>query len=111
MISFVIIFTKNLTDYITPVLIGWLISFSSVLIGSYIITRAFKNAGKGFINVVLMSMVVRMIAVVTLIFIVIYFFKVEKFSLAVTFFFFYLLFLILEINYLSANKNKNSDYK
>lgn len=87
-------------------MIGWLISFLSVMIGSYVIARAFKSKGKGFINVVLMSMVVRMIAVVALIFIVIYFFKIEKFSLAVTFFFFYLLFLILEINFLSNKTNK-----
>ncbi|MBK8553571.1 MAG: hypothetical protein IPL53_21930 [Ignavibacteria bacterium] len=81
-------------------------SFASVIIGSFIITKAFATSGKGFINTVLLSMVVRMMVTVALIFVLIYFFKVEKISLAVSFFFFYILFLILEINFLSDKTNK-----
>lgn len=89
-----------------PLILGWCISFASVIIGSLIITRAFKDPGKGFINTVLLSMVLRMMITVSLIFVLIYFFKVDKIGLAVTFFFFYFLFLILEIQYLSVNTGK-----
>lgn len=91
-----------------PVLTGWLLSFLSVAIGSYVIAKAFRSEGKGFFNVVLLSMVVRMIAVVVLLFALIYFLKIEKIPMAVSLFFFYFLFLIFEINFLSgANKNNN----
>jgi len=51
-------------------------------------------------------MVVRMFATVTILFILIYFLKIDKIALAVVFFFFYFLFLIFEINFLSDKSNK-----
>jgi len=96
----------NLGIYVVPLLTGWAISFLSVIIGSFIITKAFTDPGKGFINTVLLSMVVRMMLTVALIFLLVYFLKIDKISLAVIFFFFYFLFLILEINYLSDKTNK-----
>ncbi len=78
----------------------------SVVIGSLVITKAFKSEGRGFFNVVLLSMVTRMIAMVIIIFVLIYFLKIEKIPLAVSFFFFYFLFLIFEINFLSGTNKK-----
>lgn len=98
----------NLQIYIVPLIVGWLLSFCSVIIGSLIITRAFKSPGKGFFNTVLLSMVVRMLAVVVLIFLIVYFLNIDRIALAAVLFFFYFLFLILEINYLSENSNKKS---
>jgi len=83
---------------------GWVISFVNVLIGSVIIFRAFQTGGKGFFNTVLLSMVVRMFAIAGFVFVLVYFFKIEKFSLAIIMFFFYFLFLIFEINFLNRNK-------
>lgn len=97
---------SDLQIYTAPVIFGWGISFASVLIGSYIIAKALKTEGKGFINTVLLSMVVRMFVTVTIIFILIYFLKIDKIGLAVIFFFFYFLFLIFEINFLSEKSNK-----
>ncbi len=88
-------------------MLGWAISFISIITGSYVITKAFASPGKGFINTVLLSMVVRMILTVSLIFVLIYYFKIDKISLAIIFFSFYFLFSILEINYLSDKTNKN----
>lgn len=102
---FTLIFLKDLQIYIGPLIFGWGISFSSVIIGGYIVTNALKGSSTGFINTVLLSMVVRMLITVSLIFVLIYFLKIDKISLAVIFFFFYFLFLILEINYLSDKSN------
>lgn len=87
-------------------MLGWLISFFNVIAGSIIIYKAFQNPGRGFFNTVLLSMVVRMFAIAGLVFILAYFFKIDKVSFAGILFFFYFLFLILEINFLSSNSNK-----
>lgn len=82
---------------------GWLICFINVIIGSLIITKAFETQGKGFFNTVLLSMVVRMFTIAGLVFILVYFFKFDRIGFPVILFFFYFLFLVLEINYLSGN--------
>jgi len=105
-LSFVIIYAFDLEVYITPVLLGWLISFLNVLAGSLVINRSFKEEGTGFINKILLSLVVRLFTVVGLLFILIYFFRLDKLSLAVVFFFFYTIFLILEINFLTLKSKK-----
>lgn len=87
-----------------PVFLGWLISFLNTVTGSYIIYRAFRTAGKGFFNTVLLSMVVRMFVISGIVFILVFFFRVEKFSLAISMFLFYFLFLIMEINLLNKNR-------
>lgn len=88
--------------------LGWLISFLNVIVGSIIIFRAFRRGGKGFFNTVLLSMVVRMFAIAAVVFVMVYFFKVEKFSFAIIMFFFYFLFMILEINLLNRNRELKS---
>lgn len=103
-ITFILIYALSLTQYAVPALLGWLISFANALAGSIVLFRAFRKGGKGFFNTVLLSLVVRMFAMCGFIFILIYFFKIEKFSLAVSMFFFYFLFLILEINFLNKNR-------
>ncbi len=104
MVLFIIIFAFSFNQYALPAFLGWLISFVNTLTGSAILYRAFKKGGKGFFNTVLLSLVVRMFAMCGIIFVLIYFFKIEKFSLAISMFFFYFLFLILEINFLNRNK-------
>lgn len=92
--------------YTIPLFLGWFISFVNVFIGSYVITKAFREQGKGFFNTVLLSMVVRMFSIAALVFILIYFLKLDKIGFTVILFFFYFLFMILEINYMSsATKN------
>ena len=90
-----------------PFLLGWLISFINTVIGITVITRAFESAGKGFFNTILLSMVVRMFAIVGIVALLIIFVKIEKVNLAVSLFLFYFLFLILEINYLQLGTKKN----
>ncbi|MEP7145574.1 MAG: hypothetical protein ABI792_01055 [bacterium] len=107
-LSFVIIFIFDLRIYIKPLILGWLISFLNVLAGSYVINMSYKEKGKGFINQVLLSLVVRLFTVVGLVFILIYFFRIDKISLAFIMFIFYSIFLILEINFLSL-KSKNTN--
>ncbi len=72
--------------YYFLLILGWVVSFLNVMIGSLIITRAFRDPGKGFINKVLLSMVVRMFASCAIVFVLIYYFKIDKISLAVYFF-------------------------
>ena len=105
-LSFALIFILDLKRYITPLTLGWLISFLNVLAGSIVINRSFREQGKGFINQILLSMVVRLFTVVGLVFILIFFFRVDKISLAVVLFFFYAIFLVLEINFLSLKSKK-----
>lgn len=49
-------------------------------------------------------MVVRMFVISGIVFILVFFFRVEKFSLAISMFLFYFLFLIMEINLLNKNR-------
>lgn len=105
-LSFVIIYAFDLEVYIIPLLLGWLISFLNVLAGSVVINRSFKEEGTGFINKILLSLVVRLFTVVGLLFVLIYFLRLDKLSLAVVFFFFYTIFLILEINFLTLKSKK-----
>jgi hypothetical protein len=95
-----------LDSYIVPLILGWAMSFLNVIIGGWIITKEFKKQGTGFINKVLLSLVARVFVIVGTLFIFIYYFKVEKISLAVVLFFFYIIFLVAEISYLSGNTNK-----
>lgn len=87
-------------------ILGWAVSFLNVLFGGLVISNAFRNEGKGFINKVLLSLVVRIFAVIGVLFILIYFFNIDKIALAVSMFFFYIVFLILEIRFLSGNTVK-----
>ena len=100
-----IVITKN-QIYIFPLLLGWLISFLNVIAGSVINFKALQKPGRGFFNTVLLSMVVRMFMIGGIVFIVAYFFEIDKISFAAILFFFYFLFLILEINFLSKNSRK-----
>lgn len=103
-----VIFITGNHEYILPLIFGWGLSFSSVIAGSFIITKAMNTEGTGFINTVLLSMVVRMFITLALLFVLIYFFKIDKIGLAVVFFFYYLLFLIFEINFLSDKSKKTN---
>lgn len=94
-------------QYFQPLIFGWGLSFFSVIIGGFVVSKALRKEGTGFINTVLLSMVVRMFVTVALIFILIYFLKIDKIGLAVIFFFYYILFLIFEVNFLSDNTIKN----
>jgi hypothetical protein len=100
-------FATGSKHLLIPFLLGWLISFINTVIGITVITRAFKTAGKGFFNTILLSMVVRMFAIVGVVALLIIFVKIDKVNLAVSLFLFYFLFLILEINYLQSGTRKN----
>ena len=104
MVFLVFMYSTDLRQYTLPVILGWVISFLNAVIGSVVIYRAFQSSGKGFFNIVLMSMIVRMFAIVITLFLLIYFLKIEKFSMAISMFFFYFLFLIFEINFLNRNR-------
>ncbi len=107
LIGIVTMFATGSKHLLIPFLIGWLISFINTVIGVTVITRAFKTAGKGFFNTILLSMVVRMFAIVGIVALLIIFVKIDKVNLAVSLFLFYFLFLILEINYLQSGTKNN----
>lgn len=107
LIGIVTMFAIGSKHLLIPFLIGWLISFINTVIGITVITRAFKTAGKGFFNTILLSMVVRMFAIVGVVALLIIFVKIDKVNLAVSLFLFYFLFLILEINYLQSGTKNN----
>ena len=100
--------TANL-QMVIPFLIGWAVSFANSVIGIIVITRAFKNSGKGFFNTILLSMVVRMFSIVAIIAVLIILLKIDKINLAVSLFLFYFLFLILEINFLQTGVKANEN--
>ena len=102
-LGFILINYLGLENLTIPLITGWLVCFINVVIGSLIVTRAFKTQGKGFFNIVLMSMVVRMFAIAGLVFILVYFLKFDRIGFPVILFIFYFLFLVMEINYLSGN--------
>lgn len=102
----ILIFVLDLKMYFVPLFLGWIISFVNVIVGGLVIARAFKHEGTGFINKVLSSLVLRIFAVIGILFVLIYFFKVEKYSLAIIMFFFYIVFLIVEINFISESSVK-----
>lgn len=98
-----------LTDSIrlfVPFVTGWLISFINAVAGMIVITRAFETEGKGFFNKILLSMVVRMFAIVIVVALLIIMFKIDKINLAVSLFLFYFLFLVMEIRFLQ-NRQEN----
>lgn len=105
-LSFVLMFLLDLKIYIAPLLFGWLLSFLNVMMGGLVITRSVRQKGTGFINKVLLSLVIRVFTITCMLLFLIYVLKVEKISLAISFFFFYIIFLILEISFLSGNSNK-----
>jgi hypothetical protein len=107
LIGIVSMFATGSKHLLIPFLLGWLISFINTVIGITVITRAFKTAGKGFFNTILLSMVVRMFAIVGVVALLIIFVKIDKVNLAVSLFLFYFLFLILEINYLQSGTRNN----
>ncbi len=107
LIGIVAMFATGSKHLLIPFLLGWLISFINTVIGITVITRAFKTAGKGFFNTILLSMVVRMFAIVGVVALLIIFVKIDKINLAVSLFLFYFLFLILEINYLQSGTKNN----
>ncbi|MDQ3022216.1 MAG: hypothetical protein M3R36_16835 [Bacteroidota bacterium] len=105
-LSFSLIFIFDLKIYIAPLIFGWLLSFLNVMAGGLVVTRSVRQKGTGFINKVLLSLVVRVFAITLLLLFLIYVLKIEKISLAISFFFFYIIFLILEINYISGSTDK-----
>ncbi|MEO8209572.1 MAG: hypothetical protein ABI840_03340 [bacterium] len=105
-LCFAVIILFDLKIYIAPLLFGWMLSFLNVIAGGLVVTGSVKQKGTGFINKVLLSLVVRVFAITLLLLFLIYVLKIEKISLAISFFFFYIIFLILEISYLSGNSNK-----
>lgn len=107
LIGIIAMFATGSKHLLIPFLLGWLISFINTVIGITVITRAFKTAGKGFFNTILLSMVVRMFAIVGVVALLIIFVKIDKVNLAVSLFLFYFLFLILEINYLQSGTRNN----
>lgn len=107
LIGIVAMFATGSRHLLIPFLLGWLISFINTVIGITVITRAFETAGKGFFNTILLSMVVRMFAIVGVVALLIIFVKIDKVNLAVSLFLFYFLFLILEINYLQSGTKNN----
>lgn len=100
-----IMFLTGSLNLSVPFFTGWLISFANSIIGYRIIRKAFDESGKGFFNTILLSMVLRMFAMLGIFAVLILLAKLDRINLAVSLFLFYFLFLILEINYLQ-NRQK-----
>lgn len=102
----VVMFLTERVKVAVPFLVGWLISFANSIVGIIVIERAFQTAGKGFINTILLSMVVRMFAIVGIVAVLIIALGIDKINLAVSLFLFYFLFLVIEIRYLQDRQKE-----
>lgn len=95
-----VMYLTGIIRLLVPFVTGWLISFINAVAGMIVITRAFETEGKGFFNKILLSMVVRMFAIVIVVALLIVILKIDKINLAVSLFLFYFLFLVMEIRFL-----------
>ena len=82
------------------VLSGYIIALLNALVGYKLTELAFNKPVKSFMVIIFGGMGVRMIFIALVILILLYFAKLDEVSLVASVFFFYMLFVVLEINYL-----------
>lgn len=90
---------------------SFIINFVNVYSGALILVRNSSLAPQKFINKVLGSMVLRIFVNVGLIFVCLQFFKFDRLVFVISFFVFYILFLILELNFITKSFREKSESK
>jgi hypothetical protein len=87
---------------------GYLISFINVLIGHILNKSALNKSVKSFMAIVFGSMALRLILVAIFMVILLTYTKLDSVSLVTSVFFFYFLFVSLEIYFISKKSNKSA---
>jgi uncharacterized membrane protein (UPF0136 family) len=86
---------------------GYVIGLLNALVGYKLNNLAFNKPVKSFMVIVFGGMGVRMMFIAITILILLYFAKLDEVSLVASVFFFYMLFVALEINYLHRKQLLN----
>ena len=90
---------------------SFILNFLNVYSGALILVKNSSLAPQKFINKVLGSMVVRIFVNVGLIFVCLQFFKFDRLVFVLSFFVFYILFLILELQFITKSFKEKSETK
>ena len=99
-------------EVLISVLLGCAVSLTNVFIGYWLIMYSFDKPNRIFFQSVLGGLGLRLLLIGLSIFLLIKFFNINMFGLVVSLFFYYFLFLILEIIFLNKkllNKNVKQD--
>lgn len=86
---------------------GYIIALLNALAGNRLNTLALSKPGKSFMVIVFGSMGLRMMFIVIFLVILIYFAKLDDFALVGSVFFFYIIFVSIEIFYLHKQHLRN----
>ncbi|MBS1493947.1 MAG: hypothetical protein JST55_10570 [Bacteroidetes bacterium] len=90
---------------------SFIINFLNVYSGALILVKNASLAPQKFINKVLGSMVLRIFVNVGLIFVCLQFFKFDRLVFVISFFAFYIVFLILELQFITKSFKEKSETK
>jgi len=89
-------------DYFFPALLGFILSLVNFAIGYLSLTKLKKNSSKNFLVYLMGGMLIRMLIMLLLVFICLYFLEINPLSFIFSFLFFYVFFLINEVFYLKS---------
>lgn len=92
---------------ISSIIYGYLISLINVLIGYGLTGIAFEKKVKSFMIIVFGGMVLRMLLVTALLLILLYIAHLDEVSLVASVFFFYFLFISIEIKFLYKKSSES----
>jgi len=104
------VFTGN-NDYRGAIFTSFAINFLNVWGGAVYLVKNSALEPKKFVNKVLISMVVRLFANLGLIFLCLQFLKFDRLVFVFAFFTFYILFLILELNFFATSFKQKPENK
>ena len=99
------------TNQINAFLLGFIISFINALIGYKLSLMAFGKSVKSFMVLVFGGMGIRLIIVIIFLLILLQFTSIEALSLTGSVFFFYTLFITIEIYFLHKMSGKTDSRK
>jgi hypothetical protein len=99
-IAFYPIITYASPLQVKSILFGYLISLLNVMVGYSMASIGFEKKVRSFMLIVFGGMLVRMLFVAVLLLILLYVAHLEPFSLTASVFFFYFLFISIEIRFL-----------
>jgi hypothetical protein len=94
----VIVYASAIQIY--SIICGFCIALINALAGNFLNTLALKKPGKSFMVIVFGSMGIRMMFIAIVLMIMIFFAKLDDFTLVGTVFFFYIIFVSIEIFHL-----------
>ena len=107
-ISFYPVYLYLSAAQIRSIIYGYLLSLLNVIIGYALISNAFDKKTKSFMIIVFGGMGVRMLFMAIMLLILLYIAQLEPVSLVSSVFFFYFLFISIEIKFLYRKSSKTS---